>query len=350
MKKRSIVLLVLGFVLIILPFIFNIFNIFNILRLLCIIVGIFLTTLGVALNKKNHIILVIIIPLIIFAITYAFDMLLFYTFHRIPVYVYEIKSNDNVKNYNSFFYRLYSCNNNLIMDYGYQMEYACDTDLLKTLDINEILSNPQESYTKYKNKFVRVHGKIGKIVNLDRIELNMYDKDDININGYVNFNFNYSLNVPVKNDLKDLRIYEEIDVIGRINKLTNNGTTLIMVDSVLIPSDIYDKWTYEIVMNNDKSFKSIADNYYFFGIDELNIKYTDDNIYELSYLINDKKIDVNSIIKGIDISNTYNNEEGNISAEEYKLEKFNLLKCSNDKIVIANKKIKLDINTCLMEK
>ena len=347
MKKRSIVLLIIGLILIVLPFIFNEYNL---LRFISIIVGIFIVTLGVALNKKNHIVLVIVTPLIVFAITYAFDMLFFYTFNRLPIYVYEIKSSDTVRNYNSLFYRLYSCDSNLIMDYGYHMNFPCNIDSLKTVDINEILSDPQESFKKYKEKYVRVHGKISKIVNVDRIELSPYDNDSLKINGYVTFNFNYRLIVPVKNDVNDLRIYDEIDVIGKISGLKDDATSLVMSDTILVTSNIYDKWNYEIVNNSDKTFENITDSYYFYGISELNVKFTDNNIYELKYLINDKQISIDDILNNVSTSNKYTNEDNTLVGEEYILGKFKVLKCSNDKIIIANKKLKLNVNTCLMDK
>ena len=345
MKKRCIVLFCFSILLIIIPFMFNLYSIY---RLVSIMIGILLLSLSASLNKNNHVIMIFVLPLLAFAISYGIDILLFYTFKRIPIYIYEVVSSDRVSNYNSFFYRIYKCNKDLYMDYGYNKEYLCNINDLEIVDINELLLNPEDSYTKYKNKFIRVHGKISKIVNLDRINLSLWNKDEVSINGNVDFNFNYNLIVPIKEDLNELRIYEEIDVVGRISKL--NGDSLYMRDVKLIPSDVYNTWSYEIVLNNDKEYKNIIDNYYYYGISELNIKYSDELIYELSYLINDKKMSVDDLIKDKYVSNLYKDEDSNVIGEEYLLDKFKVLRCSNNVVVLSNLKNKLSITSCQVNK
>ena len=345
MKKRSIILLFVSLLLIVIPFFFNTYSI---IRLISVTLGLIFLILSILFNKKSHIVLVVILPILVFTVSYALDLFLFYSLKRIPIYINKVDSSDKVSTYNSFFYRIYNCNKELIMDYGYNREYSCDNDYLEAIDINELLLNPSDSYTKYKNKFIRVHGKISKIVNLDSIELSLWDKADNSLNGYVNFNYNYVLKVPVKEDLNNLRIYEEIDVIGRVSKLNND--TLYLIDTKLIPSDVYDTWSYEIIQNNDLKYENIIDNYYYYGISELNIMYSDDLIYELGYLINDKKITIDDLIKGKFVNNLYKDEESKVTGEEYILEKFNVLRCSNDIVIISNKKNKLDINSCLINK
>ena len=87
-------------------------------------------------------------------------------------------------------------------------------------------------------------------------------------------------------------------------------------------------------------------NYYKIGIDNIYVHYDQDNVYELSYLITDSRITLEDLIADIEYNELKNKEE-EIVAQKYSLEKFNLLKCvNNDKVVFANKKVKLNIDYC----
>ena len=89
----------------------------------------------------------------------------------------------------------------------------------------------------------------------------------------------------------------------------------------------------------------ILQNYYLYGISALNIKYANDAIYELSYLITDSRITLDDIVGDTSATNLYNEEE-TLIAKSYELEKFNVLVCENDKKIIANKNFELNINLC----
>ena len=274
---------------------------------------------------------------------------MFYEFNRIPIFVYEIKSSDQVSTYNSFFYRIFNCDNDLILDYGFQNNYVCSKDALKEIDINTFLGDPNESYNYYQNKFVKISGKISKISGNEAIELSSYVVASNSLNGYVNFNTNYIIRVNVSESLSNYRIYDNITVIGRVaNKFDENGATVInLVDSLLIPSNIYDSYTYEIVNGNSPDLISLVSeqNYYLYGISALNVKYANDAIYELSYLITDSRMTLDDIVANASGVNLYDTEE-KLIAKQYELEKFNVLVCENSKKIIANKNFALDIALC----
>lgn len=346
MKKKSIILLILGVILLIVPFCFAGYSL---IRLITLAIAIFLITLSLVFFKKRNIFLIILTPVILICLTYAIDTFMFYKFNRIPLFVYEVKSSDSVSTYNSFFYRIFDCNGKLTLDYGYQKNYVCDEADLDVIDINTFLSDPTDSYKNYKDKFVKISGKISKLSGVESVELSSYKEASNSLNGYVSFNTNYIIRAHVNENLSSYRIYDNITIIGKVDsKIEENGTTVInLVDTLLIPSDIYDTYTYEIVNSNDTNLISLVSeqNYYLYGISALNLKYANNAIYELSYLITDSRITLDDIIGDTSATNLYNEEEALI-AKSYELEKFNVLVCENDKKIIANKNFELNINLC----
>ena len=87
-------------------------------------------------------------------------------------------------------------------------------------------------YPEYKNKFVRVHGKISKISGNESIELASYTSSEESLNGYVNFNLDYTLNVKSNEILSSYRIYDYIDVIGRVDSYKNNNNYSYFCDII----------------------------------------------------------------------------------------------------------------------
>ena len=342
-KKVVISLIIIASLFTVVPFFFNTYNI---LRLISVLFGIILITLSLALKENKNIYLIFIIPLVLIGLTYSLDIFLYTKFSRLPLYIYEINSNDQISTYNSFFYRIYNCNNNLTLDYGYEKKYVCSPDSLEEIDINNFLNNPLDSYQNYKNKFVKIHGKISKISGRENMELNAYDTLENSLNGYVNFNDEYKVSVILDEDLSNYRIYDFISVIGRVDKYENG--TIILQDAYTIPSDIYDTFTYEVELNNTSNITNLINNYYLYGITSINIKYSENAIYELSYLIADNKITIDDII-GNNGGKILRDEDNNITARKYELSDFNILACENSNYIFANKNSDLDNTFCSLE-
>ena len=345
--KKFVALLVLGVIFLIVPFCFSSYSL---IRLLTLALGIFLITLSLVFLKKKNILLIILMPIILICLSYAVDTFFFYQFNRIPLFVYEITSSDKVSTYNSFFYRIFNCDGALVLDYGYNKNYVCSEDDLANNDINDLLSDINRTYENYKDKFIKISGKISKITGTESIELSSYSTSNDSLNGYVNFNNNYVIRIHVNESLNAYRVYDNIVAIGKVDSLTHeNGVAIInLVDSLLIPSDIYDIYTYEIVNSDDDNLISLVSeqNYYLYGISVLNVRYANNDIYELSYLITDARMTIDDIIENISATNLYDEEEV-LVAKSYELEKFNALVCENDKKIFANKKMDLNIELCL---
>lgn len=345
MKKRLIVLLGLGLTLMIVPFLINIYSIF---RIISLVLGIILITVSLCLKKKRNMFYIILVPLIMLVFSYGIDTLLFYTLKRVPVFSYAIKSSDKMRTYNSFFYRVFDCNGNLTLDYGYTKNYVCSNDCLDAININSFMQDAEESFKKYHHKFVHIYGKISKITGNENIELASFTESDNTLNGYVNFNLNNILIVNTEENLSKYRIYDYVDVYGKVTSINDGKITL--TNTKLVASDIYDTYSFEIIASDDNKLTNLVKekDYYYYGLNTINVKYDGDNIYELSYLLTDDRFKFDVLIKGKEYE-VFKNEEDVEVAKKYKLEKFDLLECSNGKKIVANSKSKANQSICDLE-
>lgn len=345
MKKRLIVLLGLGLTLMIVPFLINIYSIF---RIISLVLGIILITVSLCLKKKRNIFYIILVPLIMLVFSYGIDTLLFYTLKRVPVFSYAIKSSDKMRTYNSFFYRVFDCNGNLTLDYGYTKNYVCSNDCLDAININSFMQDAEESFKKYHHKFVHIYGKISKITGNENIELASFTESDNTLNGYVNFNLNNILIVNTDENLSKYRIYDYVDVYGKVTSINDGKITL--TNTKLVASDIYDTYSFEIIASDDNKLTNLVKekDYYYYGLNTINVKYDGDNIYELSYLLTDDRFKFDDLIQDREYEVFKNDEDVEI-AKKYKLEKFDLLECSNGKKIVANSKSKANQSICDLE-
>ena len=311
----------------IVPFLINIYSIF---RIISLVLGIILITVSLCLKKKRNIFYIILVPLIMLVFSYGIDTLLFYTLRRVPVFSYAIKSSDKMRTYNSFFYRVFDCNGNLTLDYGYTKNYVCSNDCLDAININSFMQDAEESFKKYHHKFVHIYGKISKITGNENIELASFTESNNTLNGYVNFNLNNILIVNTDENLSKYRIYDYVDVYGKVTSINDGKITL--TNTKLVASDIYDTYSFEIIASDDNKLTNLVKekDYYYYGLNTINVKYDGDNIYELSYLLTDDRFKFDDLIKGKEYE-VFKNEEDVEIAKKYKLEKFDLLECSNGK-------------------
>ena len=345
MKKRLIVLLGLGLTLMIVPFLINIYSIF---RIISLVLGIILITVSLCLKKKRNIFYIILVPLIMLVFSYGIDTLLFYTLKRVPVFSYAIKSSDKMRTYNSFFYRVFDCNGNLTLDYGYTKNYVCSNDCLDAININSFMQDAEESFKKYHHKFVHIYGKISKITGNENIELASFTESNNTLNVYVNFNLNNILIVNTEENLSKYRIYDYVDVYGKVTSINDGKITL--TNTKLVASDIYDTYSFEIIASDDNKLTNLVKekDYYYYGLNTINVKYDGDNIYELSYLLTDDRFKFDDLIQDKEYEVFKNDEDVEI-AKKYKLEKFDLLECSNGKKIVANSKSKANQSICDLE-
>lgn len=347
MNKKEVLLKIFGWILILWPFIYNDYNL---IRIISVVIGVFLLTLKQALQKRKINLKVILLPIVLICMIYGIDFLLARFYSRVPIISYEVKSSSKISTYNSIFYRMYNCNGVKIFDQFYKKNYMCDTTLTEE-NVNSLLGNIANNFSKYQNKFVNVNGKISSIAGSTSISMQAYETGETSINGQVLFSDNITLVIMNNGNLEkveDLKIYDTINVIGRIDKIKNNGQNkeIIMQDAKIISRSNFSE--YEISINENKSCevdlklmsKTDTYNYYSYCLTGIYVKYNEDNIYDLSYVLTDKRMTFEMLTKDIE-------KETNEIGELYKYNDFNLLKCNNsNNVIIGNKELNLDTNYC----
>ena len=112
----------------------------------------------------------------------------------------------------------------------------------------------------------------------------------------------------------------------------------------------YDPNTGQPINNNDNKLSNLVKekDYYYYKISSINIKYDQDNIYELSYVLIDERIKYEDLVKNVEFESIKDKEDKEI-AKKYSLEKFNILECSNNKKIFVNKSVNVNSNICDME-
>jgi len=348
MKKRRLIFLIIGLILFLVPYLVNIYTI-N--RLLSLIVGLVFILISLIINKKDKAWRIVFLPIIFLMLSFVIDYASSHFYKNPPIFAEEVKSSEDVSVYNSLFYRVYRCGKKYIVDDFYKKEYQCNEDSLNTIDSSSFLNNVLESYSEHKDKFVKIAGKVSKINGTYNLELQAYTLTDESINGYVLFSDNITLQVNFNKieDLTKYKLYDSITVIGRIDELIKKGEHYIikMIDSVILESSLYNDYELSVVEKNkcendlEKYVEMNDITYSLSCISNIFVKYDSENVYDLSYVLSDKKVTLESLIeKSVDKEE----EAGNIM---YNLNDFKMLKCAdNKKIILGNKSLKIDSPYC----
>lgn len=332
MKKLNYIFLILGLILCIVPFFLPFYSLF---RLISLLLGIILIVIGLVVYMPYKLAKIIILPIAFMASFYTLDYFSFKIFSTIPIFVSKSHINKEVNIYNSLFYRVYVCDNQIISDENYEKPFACDTGSLEEHNINELLTNSKESFKEYKGKFIKVIGKINTIKGNSSLTLNAYDYGEETLNGYVVFDENKKIVInDIKIDPNKYHIYDYVEVVGLVSSYSEDGEVMLeLKDAKIIDNDIYE--SYELVTNNiDKpDVTKATDNVYYVGISGIYYRYSQSDIYELSYLLSDKRETIDNLVK---------NSEPVILKDDnklYMLPEFKILVCKKDNIYFLNNNI-----------
>ncbi|MBQ6840976.1 MAG: hypothetical protein IJO63_02520 [Bacilli bacterium] len=342
MKKQNIILIIFGLVLILVPFFIKIYSVF---RLISLLIGIILLLLGLIINQNKKILRVIFYPIIIIGGCLLLDYINSYLFKGIPVISFGYASSDKVSTYNSLFYRVYDCEDILTFDANYKRDYLCNKDAIELIGVNKYLENPKESYKDTKGKFVHLTGKISEIVGTSALKLSAYD-EKIELNGYVVFDEGKKVYIEgLDINPADYRIYDFVEVVGLVSRYEEKDlkTIIYLTDAIVIKSDVYNE--YELLVNNidSKEKTKIDENVYYLGLQGIFYKYDENNIYEIDYMLSDKRVTLESLIGEITPSMIEDVHE------LYELESYNIVVCENKDIIFANKDITNLKKVCVSE-
>lgn len=335
MKKEKIILII-SLIFMVVPFFINIYSIY---KLISLCISIVLVDVYFIVEKKAKLFLLLYLPIILIILTYSIDYLKTYALKMRPIFVFEQKMNDNVSVYNSLFYRIYKCGDEEYFDNNYEESFKCDTSLIKEIDINKLLNEPKESYKEYKNKFIKVTGKISKIKGTSSLEMQAYTLVEGQLNGYVKFNETSKLIVNLEGiDVSKYKIYDYVTIVGLLNNYDKNKEILTLNDIKLEEKDLYNEYVIHVIEGNKCEKKEYIDKYSLYCLENIYLDYKIDK-YELSYALKDKKVTIEDILQNTEIEEVEN-------AKIYKHEKFNILSCSIDKNIIINKNEKIDYSLC----
>lgn len=344
MKKLNYILITLGLLLILVPFLIPVYNLF---RCVALMIGIIILILGLTLNRPKKAFKVILYFVIINISLYTLDYFSFKIFKAMPIMVYKVDSSDKVSTYNSLFYRIYECDGKKISDENYEKAFACEPSSLKEYNINELFTNPKESYKENKGKFIKVIGKIHSVVGNESLELNSYEQGEETVNGHVLFDEEKKLKIKeLRIDPNKYHIYDYVEVVGLVSSYKEESDKVIITlkDAKVIANDLYQ--SYELVVNNidnrevTKALGDTDKSMYYMGISGIYYKYTPEDIYELPYLIADKRESIKNLTKDV---------EPEIIGEDnrlYTLEEFKILDCTNGDTYFINKNISYYDNIC----
>ena len=337
--KKKIIFIILSLILIIVPFFLNFYSIY---KLISVSLGITLLDVCLATNeKKKNIFLLFYLPIILLIFTYSIDYIKTYTLKLSPIFIFENKINENVSIYNSLLYRVYKCNDKFYFDNNYNKSFVCDTNLIEEMSVNKLLNEPKESYKDYNNTFIKVTGKISKISGTSSIEMQAYTEVEGQLNGYVKFNETSKLIINLNGiDVTKYKIYDYITVVGLLDSYDKKSNTLTLIDTKLEEKDLYNEYEVHVIesIKCEKELKEYSDNYYLYCLENIYLDYKIDK-YELSYALKDKKITFEELLLNSEV-------EEKDKYKIYKLEKFNIVACSEDKNIIVNKNEKLDYSLC----
>ena len=341
MKKRN-VLVIIAIILMILPYFINYYTF---LRILSYFVGLLLFGIILFKSKKNVIVNIIVI-LTIFISSYFIDYVFCHK-ERIPFMAQEVISSDKVTSYYSLLYQVNICNKKWNLDKFYKKGFTCKKGMLDKISINDFLS----TYESNKNSYLKISGKISQIVGEKYIEVAPYENGVISQNGEVIFKQDIILRLPLTEldiDIKKFKIYDEIEFIGRvIDKTKEEEKNIYLFDDVIIyQSDLYND--YELIVEKDNNceldkteYVKINDlTYYVSCLKNIDVKFNEENIYDLDYVLLDEKITLDNLLKR---SITQNKDSFNNTL--YELKEFKILVCNNNEIVLG-KNISLESNYC----
>ncbi len=334
--KKSLIVVLIGLVLIGIGFFIHLTNRY---RLIFIVVGFITQIVGMVMYRKRKYLLVPILTIIFASSLIIIDYLLVANFDRLPLLAIRNTISSNTKIYNAAFYRVWKCNisdKKMYIDKYYKSNFYCDSKELETIDINDFLLHFEKKYRKYRNDFVKIEGKISEIQGIKSLEMKSYKFEVDKLNGYVTFDDNVKLRFNFNGNYEKLStysVYDNVKVIGRVVSMEHDEEdvyTINLVDSKIVSSGRYDD--FEIIVDEDNKcstgtrmyYETKDQKYYFNCLNAIDIKYSEEDIYELNYLLQDNKIKLDDLYKKANSQDVY--DDGGSTLYHY--DNFSILKCN----------------------
>lgn len=294
----------------------------TVIRPILWISSIIILSLSIKIRSKLSITKTIILILTFFVVSLIADGIVAYNFKKIPVFYYNVVSNENSIVYTSIGMKVWQCNKDsyedLLVDPFYNNGYMCNPEDITPIDSNAFLNAVIENHSEYHNKYVKITGKISRKAGQNTIEMRPYSTSEITMNGYVEFADNITLRIIFNNEklLDDYDVYDEITVVGVIKNIENNSNKYIvyMYDSKVVSSINLNEYSITITSSkkcaNDPKliFSNETSNIYTYCIEDAIISYPD-NKYELPQALSSNKILIDDIYSGSEEIETNEEDE-----------------------------------------
>ncbi len=329
----------------------------SVIRPVMWLIALLLLTINIIRIFKLKPIAIIFVFILIFALSLVIDGLGALAFHHLPVFSYNITNVGNTKVYNSLGLRVWQCNKDkkeYIFDLFNNNGYMCNAEDIDVIDSNSFLNSVVSNYTEYKNKYIKIKGKISKKTGQNYLEMQPYKTSDIKINGEVSFADNITLRILFNENSSELNnydIYDEIIVVGLIKNLeTLNNKYIIYMGEAKVVSNI-NLNNFEIGITSENPctekrlvYSNLENDIYTYCLQDMFINYPD-NQYEIANALSSNKLQIEELYNN-PLEVLYNETDNSLI---YKASDYSILICDNTTskdIIIGNKKLNFDSVTC----
>lgn len=348
-KRIGIVFLLCGLLCFFVGFFLPIFNQY---RLMFSLLSILLFSIGVALFRKHKYIAFICALIVSFFTIWTVDFIAVWKFDKTPALSFHVQNTKNIDIYNALYYRVWNCNGKHTIDLNYQKAFLCNPEDLTESDVNAVVSTVHEIYKEQKGQFIRLIGKVSAVSGMESLEMKSFTQDENSLNGNVSFQDSTTLEFHFnerEEKLSLLSVYDYISVIGRIDHLEEKDgkTTLHLGDAYILNNNIYENFTIKTESTkycekDKKDYGQTKDHkYYTSCLNHIYVTYSNHDVYELSYALQEGKISLKELLTDYESKNSDIDEN-----QLYAWKDYSIIVCQDGEVVFGNQHLNLTSGVC----
>jgi len=325
--------LIIGIILLVIALLMNRFNI---IRVVLCLISIILLTYSNQIERNNKKVFIPLFIIFFFFFIISLDYLCVCTLKRTPIFSYSVVKSESGNVYNAFGYRVWYCGDKTFkVDPLYRVGYYCNVKYETSENINNVLSNVINNFEQYEGTYVKIIGRVSKVVD----DKTFYMESYIDDNGDIKFDETNKLYVEFNNSSKDVANLVSgsiISVSGKIDRLKDND--VYMIDSSIINENLSDS---KIITESDNGtceygkeywFKTSDNTYYKSCVKEVNMS-INNYIYNLEKALQNNLITLDEIKNEANAYITQDKDNSIMYVYDY----FKILVCdesnSNDVII-----------------
>lgn len=348
-KRIGIVFLVCGVLCFLASFFLPVFHQYC---LMFALLSVLLLAIGISLFRKHKYLTFFCALLVLFFTVWLVDYIAVWKFDRTPILSFHIQNTKDIHIYNALYYRLWDCNGEKTIDLNYQKSFLCNPKDLTETNVNGIISTVHETYKQHKGEFIRIIGKVSAVSGMESLEMKGFTQDENSLNGNVSFQdstiLTFHFNEREKK-LSSLSVYDYISIIARIDHLEEKDgiTTLHFKDAYILQNNIYEDFTIKTENTSycEKDKKDYAQTkeyqYYTSCLNHIYVTYSNHDVYELSYALQEGKITLKELLTDYESKNS--DLDGNYL---YSWKDYSIIVCHDQEVVFGDKHLDLSSGVC----